>query len=361
MAERCTPTDENYDKELKKMIRYPKPLQIGDTIGICAPSTGVEGAFACKLDNAKKQLKELGYHTVETPSVRNRKKLTSNTPEIRASEFENLYLNEHIHAIIPPWGGEFLMDMLPHLNFSELAAAPAKWIMGFSDISTLLFTLTLKLTIATVHGPNFLDFGNVPVDPSVLNALNILNNAEGATFIQQNLEHYQKEWLKVTETNFPPYNLTERVHWKILGETEAAEFSGRLIGGNMDVLCKLIGTPFAPVKEYVGRYAEEGVIWYFESCEMNATDVYRTLWQMKMNGWFENCRGFLFGRPEGLQKVEHFGLTEALTAGLSDLDVPIVYDIDLGHVPPQLTFINGCIASCKVKANEGVISQTLTE
>jgi len=342
------------------MIRYPKPLKPGDTIGVCAPSTGVSGVFSRKLDNAKKRFKELGYHCVETASVRNRGVLTSNTPAIRAREFEALYLDEKVNAVIPPWGGEFLMDMLPHLNFNRLKEAPAKWIMGFSDISTLLFTLTLNLDIATAHGPNFLDFGNTPVDPSVLNAITILSQTEGETFEQQNLERYQKEWLPVTETDFPPYNLTKRVQWKTLGNAEELEISGRLIGGNMDVLCKLIGTPYAQVKSYIDRYGNDGIFWYFESCEMNTTDVYRTLWQMKMNGWFERCSGFLFGRPDGLKAIEHFDLEAAFHSALDELSVPVVYDADLGHLPPQLTFINGAYAECQLKNGNGLIWQRLS-
>lgn len=341
------------------MIRYPQPLRKGDTIGICAPSSGVETPFTYKLDNAKKQLNDRGYRCVETASVRNGEFLTSHTPKIRAKEFESLYFDSSVKAIIPPWGGEFLMDMLPFLDFKRLKKATPKWLMGFSDISTLLLTLTLNLNIATAHGPNLLDFGSNPVHHSVWNALNILGHNPGEVFEQENLDQYQKEWLKVTETNFPPYHLTEKVEWKILGSEKETRFSGRLIGGNMDVLCKLIGTPFAPVNHYLNTYSDDGILWYFESCEMNATDIYRTLWQMKMNHWFDGCRGFIFGRPDGLSANKYFTFEDALLSGLEDLTVPVVYHADLGHVPPQLTFINGAYAACSVKDGKGMVSQTL--
>jgi len=341
------------------MIRYPQPIKKGDAIGICAPSTGIETPFTYKLDNAKKQLKDLGFNFIETESVRNGKSLTSNTPEKRAEEFESLYFDKQVKAIIPPWGGEFLMDMLPFLNYEALKKATPKWVMGFSDISTLLFTLTLKLNIATAHGPNFLDFGSIPVHHSVWNALNILGRNPGEVFEQENLDQYQKEWLKVTETNFPPYHLTEKVEWKILGYERETQFSGRLIGGNLDVLCKLIGTPFVPVNHYLNTHSDDGIVWYFESCEMNTTDIYRTLWQMKMNNWFDGCKGFIFGRADGLSAIENFTLQNALKSGLEDLNVPVVYDIDLGHLPPQLTFINGAYATCSVNPVKGIITQKL--
>jgi muramoyltetrapeptide carboxypeptidase LdcA involved in peptidoglycan recycling len=114
-----------------------------------------------------------------------------------------------------------------------------------------------------------------------------------------------------------------------------------------------------PVKNYLNTCSEDGIIWYFESCEMNTTDIYRTLWQMKMNHWFEDCQGFIFGRSKGLSPIENFTLEDALRSGLEDLNVPVVYDVDLGHLPPHLTFINGAYAACSVKEGKGIIKQKL--
>ena len=38
------------------------------------------------------------------------------------------------------------------------------------------------------------------------------------------------------------------------------------------------------------------MLWYFDNCELNIAGFYRTLWQMKQAGWFNNAKGFLIGR-----------------------------------------------------------------
>lgn len=250
---------------------FPKALKKGDLIGITAPSSGVAGALTRKLDNAKMQLGQLGFESVETKSVRTQYKQASSESRQRAEEFMELYLDERITAVIPPWGGEFLMDMLPYLDYNALKSASPKWVAGFSDISTLLFTLTTKYDIATSHGPNFMDFGNTPIDPSVLKELEILQ--AGGEFEQSSLELYQKKW---PDGENAPYNLTEKVEWKLVGEDSHCSFKGRLIGGCMDVICKLIGTPYEDVRGFVEKYKNDGIIWYLESCEMNAAEIYRT-------------------------------------------------------------------------------------
>ena len=95
-------------------MKYPRLLKKGDIIGICAPSSGVPGELLSKrLNNAILNIKALGYNVVETVSVRGSDKCVSADSAIRASEFMSLYENPDVAAIIPPWGGEFGMDMLP--------------------------------------------------------------------------------------------------------------------------------------------------------------------------------------------------------------------------------------------------------
>lgn len=331
-------------------MRYPKGLHKGDTIGICAPSTGVYGVFITKFENAVKRLENMGYKVIETASVRTENVLTSASPQVRAQEFMSLYLNDEVKAIIPPWGGEFLMDMMPHLDFEKMREVPPKWVMGFSDLSTLLFTMTLTCDVATVHGPNFLDFGSNPVDESVLNVLGILRSEE--QFSQRSLLMHQSDWGNVFEDPYVPYQLTETVQWKALRDESHVSFKGRLIGGCLDTLCKLLGTGYAPVGEYQERYRADGFIWFIESCEMNPTDIYRTLWQLKLNGWFEHCNGIIFGRPDECDLVKgYYTYVHAYKDALTDLDIPVIYDADIGHVPPQLTFVNGALAEIVYEAD----------
>ncbi|WP_202710284.1 LD-carboxypeptidase [Sporosalibacterium faouarense] len=339
-------------------MRYPKALIKGDTIGVTAPSSGVTGVFNKRIDNAIKRLENLGFKVVETESLRKNNKFVSADPETRAIEFMELYRNKNINAIIPPWGGEFLMDMLPYLDIEELRNLESKWIMGFSDTSTLNFVLTTNCDMATVHGPNLSDFGAEPVDPSVMEAINILMSTKG--FSQVNLESYQKSWGNVQKDPFVPYQLTERVEWKSLWKAdEEIKFSGRLIGGCLDVICKLIGTPYDKVTDYITKYKDDKIVWYFESCEMNAGDIYRTVWQIKMNGWFDNCSGVLIGRPAGEVDMGDFDFKDALKSSLESLSIPVIYDVDIGHLPPQITIINGAFGTVEYENGAGKIHQVL--
>lgn len=325
-------------------MRYPEELKMSDKIGITAPSLGVTGPLVEMLDDSISNLEKLGFQCIETASVRTVNKGTSATPEKRAEEFMELYLNDEVKAIIPARGGELLMDMLPYLDYEKIRNSTPKWILGFSDISTLLFTLTLKCDLAAAHGPIMIHFGDDPMDESSSNALRVL----------QSVKHIEQSSIGCYDEDFEG-----EPEWILLGDESQCEFSGRLIGGGLDTIRSLIGTPYAPVKEFIEKYEEDGLIWYFESCDMKADDIYKTLWQMKMNGWFKNCKGVLYGRPDGYSDFHDFSLVDALSFTFSDLNVPILYNIDLGHIPPQLTFINGAFATVEFKDSKGKIIQRL--
>lgn len=341
------------------MIKYPSPLKTGDTIGITAPSSGVTGPFSERLDNSINHFKELGYECLESKSVRMQEKLASNTAQVRALEFMSLYMNDEVKIIIPPWGGLLLIEILPYIDFETLKTAPPKWVLGFSDTSVLLFSMLTVLDVATVHGPNALDFGAEPVHESVLNSLELLNFNPGEVVFQHQCETYQKEWKSIAENSFVPYNLEGITQWKSYDKRENLVFEGRLIGGCLDVLCKLIGTPYADVNAFINRNNDCGFIWYFESCDMSASDISVTLTQMKMCGWFKNCKGILFGRLEGYKDTSDYTFMDAISNLIKDVDVPVLYDLDIGHVPPQITLINGAVAKVELIDGIGVISQEL--
>jgi len=333
-------------------MKYPKPLQMGDTIGICAPSDGFGDKFTERFTKARKNVEALGYKTLATDSVKTRDKCVSAPADVRAKEFMSLYENSSVAAIIPPWGGEFLMDMLPMLDYERIAALPPTWISGYSDISTLTFSLTLLCDVATVHGSNFLNMGYTSIHESDLHVFEIMSKSES---IQYNAPFWGdfSGW----DINKEIYSLTKENKWKSL-DGENHSFTGRMIGGCMDTLCKLLGTRFAPVDAFLDKYKNDGFIWTLESCEMNAADIYRTLWQMKECGWFKYCVGVLYGRAAGYEEKRGFALEDALSYMFAPLDIPVIYDADIGHTPPQMQIVNGAIGKVEFANAKTTVKQS---
>lgn len=128
----------------------------------------------------------------------------------------------------------------------------------------------------------------------------------------------------------------------------------------MDCLVNLLGTKYDKVTEFTRKYAEDGILWFLEACDLNVMGIRRAIWQMDHAGWFEHASGFLIGRPLN-HGQELMGLDQyhAVTDLLAKYHVPIIMDIDLGHLPPMMPIICGSKAKAEVKGNDFTLEMQL--
>ncbi|RXJ04368.1 LD-carboxypeptidase [Anaerobacillus alkaliphilus] len=338
------------------MIRYPA-LNQAITIGVTAPSSGVPTELHQVLKEACTRMVEQGYRIECGETVWTQEKAKSAPAKKRADEFNNMMKKDEIQMIIPPWGGELLIEILEHIDFENMKE---KWILGYSDVSLLLLAITLKTGIATAHGTNLVDLRGNYSDETTAMWKSVLQTPTGSSIVQYSSEKYQKEW----QHDHPSpcvFHLTEETNWKSVSDKKVL-MSGRLLGGCVDVIRHLIGTPYGDVRFFSKNYIkEEPILWYFENCELSTTDLRRTLVQMKLAGWFENCSGIMFGRSDVNTSVGGYEIEDVYQELFEELQIPIIYDIDCGHVPPQLTLINGAFAKVEVENGKGTVLQYFTE
>ena len=132
---------------------------------------------------------------------------------------------------------------------------------------------------------------------------------------------------------------------------------GRLIGGCIDTLSTIVGTPYGDVPALVQQHRDEGVIVFLENCELQPGQLTRALTQMRYAGWFEGVRAVLFGRSSAKDTPSPV-FEDVVRRVLGDVTHPIVLDGDVGHLPPQWTLIEGARATLDVDGDGATITQT---
>lgn len=330
---------------------YPEFIRERDTIGVSAPSAGLTKPLRINtLNNAVKKFEEKGYKILLTPNVRKNEDGVSSSATIRSLELASLYQNKDVKAIICATGGEFLVEMLSCFDFS-VVQKNIKWLQGYSDPTGLLFTITTNLDIATIYGSNFAGFGMDTWHESLENNLYVL---EGKLMMQKSFARYESMRVDMI-TGREGYYLDTPVYWKILNQEKEVSFKGRIIGGCIDIITELFGTRFDKTKEFIEKYKGDGIIWYFDNCELSMEDMVRTLWKFKDNGWFQYTTGIIFGRSATSYSNMGITLEDALNRVLGDLDLPIIIDADIGHVPPRMTIINGAYTMVYCKDGKGTL------
>ncbi|MBP5654299.1 MAG: LD-carboxypeptidase [Clostridiales bacterium] len=327
-------------------MRYPLFIRSGDPLGFIAPSFGcsIEPYKSC-LDNALIYWRNEGYNTLTGPNAYAGKGVgISNVPEECAKEFCDFYTSGNNKALLSVGGGELMCEILPFIDFDKIRSSDPKWFMGYSDNTNITYLLTTLCDVASVYGPCAQSFGMEPLHDYLKDAKALL---EGTKLKFTGYDRYEKESLKSPDNPLAPVNATEPRKITVFDGQKFTDnkvsFKGRLLGGCLDCLVNLLGTRFDKTEEFIKKYSGDGIVWFIESCELNPFEIRRALWQMDNAGWFEGCAGILIGRPGGTPDFEGFDHIAAYKDGLKHLNVPIILDIDLGHVAPQIPFVCGAL------------------
>jgi muramoyltetrapeptide carboxypeptidase len=278
---------------LRPGLILPRRLKPGAVFGIAAPASPFERGL---LERGIQVLRALGFEVVFSGHLFATRGHLAGTDEERAADFNSLFDNPEVDAVICARGGYGSLRILPLIDFQRIASHP-KAIVGFSDITALLSGIYSRCGLAVFHGPMLTTLA-VATETTQRSLLNTLS-AEGE--------------LTLSCANA----VTLR----------GGRAAGPVCGGNLTTLCHLLGTPYAPDFR---RH-----ILFLEDCGEAPYRIDRMLTQMKLSGCFEHLRGLLLG------SFENCGPAEAVRAVvedvLGDMGFPILAGLDAGHREPNLT------------------------
>jgi muramoyltetrapeptide carboxypeptidase len=325
---------------------------------VTSPSSGVGEPLRRRLDFAVGFLRDRGY-VVEVGYCMDGSTHISAPVEQRAAELMRMLLDPGIRVVLPPWGGETAIDLLPHLDFDAIAAAEPTWFVGYSDLSTLLTPVTLMSGWATLHGTGLMETPYAVPAP-LLSWLDIATAAPGSTIRQSTANVHRidsgDDW-----TADP--TVTSR-HWNGSGGWRRLDAGG----GNVDVSGRLIGGCLETIAHFAGtRYGQTGslrddrsptLIVYVEAAEENAFSICRYLHGMRLAGFFDGASAVLVGRTSAPDSPT-LSQDEAVLDALDALNIPIIADVECGHVPPQLPIVNGALGRVVFNADEQFLEQSL--
>lgn len=352
-------------------MRQAEFLKKNGTIGFVAPSFGCNiEPYRSAFEAAQQKFRELGHSLKIGPNCYEGSGIgISNTPEKCGEEINAFFADTSVDVLLSCGGGELMCEILDYVDFERIAAGVPKWFMGYSDNTNLTFLLPTLCDTMAVYAPCAPAFGMREWHPAIQDAYDVLCGKKAEI---QGYPFWEKESLKDEEHPLEPYHVTEPRVLRILtadgvimdgleaaaGRNMSAEIKmrGRLIGGCLDCLGNLVGTKYDRVVDFAERYQEDGLIWFLESCDLNLMSIRRTLWQLSHADWFRHVRGFLIGRPLCFGS-EEFGIDhyQAFMEALKPYRVPVIMDVDIGHLPPMMPVVSGGLADVKTVGNDLVL------
>lgn len=338
-------------------MRFPSPLRPGDRVAVTSPSSGVPEALWPRFEYALETVRARGYEVVVGECMDGAGHISAPAPQ-RARELTAMLTDPSVRAVVPPWGGETAIDLLP-LDWDAIAAAEPTWLVGFSDLATILTPLTLRTGIATIHGNNLMDTP-YRAPEGLLTWLDLAAAAPGATLRQDSPGRHRGAGFDDYRSNPEVTELTLDTpgRWERLDGTGAVEVTGRLIGGCIETLGPVSGTPFGDVSGFARSHAPDGLLVYVEASGDDAFMICRALHGMRLAGFFDQANAVLVGRTRA-PETPSLTQREAVLDALSVLGVPIIADVECGHVVPYLPLVNGAQARLVCSDTENSLTQTL--
>lgn len=276
-----------------KVNQSPRRLKPADTIGIAAPA----GPFDRRLfDRGTRVLKEMGFKVFVPEGLFATDGYLAGNDAHRARLLNGLFVDDNVDAIMCARGGYGCMRILPLLDYGVIRNNP-KVFLGFSDITALLSALLTRSGLVTFHGP-------------------VVTRLAAASETEQQAMLGAVSSAEPLQIQVPD------------GVTLApGSATGMLCGGNLTILCHLIGTPFAP--DFAGK------ILFLEDQGEAPYRIDRMLVHMKLAGCFDDLVGLVLGSFQDCGPPED--ILRIVGDVLGDCNLPILTGLDAGHGSLNLT------------------------
>ncbi|MFH1052480.1 MAG: LD-carboxypeptidase [bacterium] len=299
-----------------KNILKPKVLNVGDTVGIIAPSTAVPDP-----GDIQKALLVLDYFGLKPKIAGNLLKgagYKSRSVSERIDDLHGMFLNKEVKAIFSIRGGYGSAQLLDKIDYDLIKNNP-KIFIGYSDITALHLAINKFSGLITFHGPVLLSaFPNYTVD-----------YLRKAIFSEEPIgEISNPSSLSGIRPAYPYRTITPGIA------------AGKLTGGNLSLISSLMGTAF--------EIETEGKIVFLEDVGEEPFRIDRMLTQLILAKKFDNAAGIVFGKCTDCvqnSQVWDYSLGEVLDQQLSQLHIPVLYGLLIGHTPEQVTLPYGIDAT----------------
>lgn len=296
-------------------------LQAPASVGLIAPAGPPRD-----LDRLRAGIRALEQHGLDVQRYRptfGPHGYLAGTDEERLAELNHFLRRTDVDALFCVRGGYGTLRLLEHIDF-EAARCHPKLLIGYSDITALQLALLHKAGWASLSGPMVgVEWAN-------------LDRACAAQFW-----NLVRHGTPLTLTG--PYG--EHLHPVNPGET-----TGTLLGGNLTLVTKLIGTPFMPDLS--------GAILFLEEVGEPPYRLDGLFAHLRLSGILDQIGGLVLGGFTEWEADATYGRTahDVLDEYTQRLSIPVASNLVYGHFPVKSAIPLGIQAKLSVNQHRGVLT-----
>jgi muramoyltetrapeptide carboxypeptidase len=278
----------------------PAMLRKGCRVGVISPAGPVRED---EIRGGLEMLESYGLDVRVGDHIFGKRDYLAGEDEIRLFDLHAMFEDREIKAIFCTRGGYGTLRLLDRIDYSLIKDNP-KIIVGYSDITALLMAIYKHTGLVTFHGPMVRDFTG--------------DGQDNLRYLIDFLFSGQPVRLDLTQGK-------SLVHGKA---------KGLLVGGNLSIICHMVGTPFLPTFN--------GCILFLEETGESLYRIDRMLTYLKLSGLLNHIRGLVAGT------FDNCGRTADIERLLKDVGydqgIPTVTGFPAGHGEKNITIPFGVTA-----------------
>ncbi len=308
----------------------PKPLKIGDTIGIIAPG-GPSARIV--LDRGVQILQDMGFRVVLGESVFHKRGYLAGEDAIRLRDIHHMFQSKEIQGIICMRGGDGSGRLLDRIDY-ELIAKNPKVFVGYSDITALHIAFLQEAKLVTFHGPMVT-----------------------SDMIAEDFPGYTKEaFIRAISWEKPLGKLKNPEEDKDMKTIVEGRAYGEIVGGNLALIASTMGTPY--------ELDTRGKLLFLEDIDESVYRIDRMLNQLRLAGKLQDAAGIILGEfidAEPENPEDSLTLEEVIHDLVSPLNKPTIMGLKCGHGKYKLTIPLGVKAELNATDQQISIVETATQ
>src|SRR5438067_115365 len=286
-----------------RLMRRPT-IGVGARVALVAPGGRLNGEE--DISRAEQNVRALGWQPVRGLHALARDGYLAGSDGDRLADLNAALTDDDIDAVWSVRGGYGALRIIDNVDYAALRRRP-KPIIGFSDVTALHAAIATRCEVVSFHGPTA--------------------RAELTSFSRSSLQ-------RAMQGEDPCGDAADA------STIRSGRARGRLVGGNLALLCALAGTPYEP--DY------RDAILVLEDVNEAVYRIDRMLTQLRLAGRLSECRGIVFGQFTDIPTAASDGSTrpldDVLREVVSALEVPSIAGAPIGHVADQWTVPLGAIA-----------------
>ena len=314
---------------------FAQRLKPGDEIRVIAPSTSMALVKEKQIDLAVSRLNQLGFQITFGENVHNHDEFYSSSITERIHDLHQAFMNPHVKGILSAVGGYNANQLLEKIDY-ELIRNQPKVFCGYGDSTALSLAIYEKTGLVTYSGPDFSTFG-----------------------VKYGIDYTLDMFLTAT-TNDAPYDMEPSSHWSDdhwYKEEEDREFftqdgylvlqtgsaEGKLIGGNLSTFNLLQGTEYRPSLKNTILFIEDDSESYPQTFD-------RRLQSLLQQPDAKEIKAILIGRFQKNSNMTEQALRKIISTKKEIAHIPIIANVNFGHVHPMATIPIGAFATVVANA-----------